>query len=75
MGFIPLHFLPFISNRSARLCVDKVWRYSLNIPAQPDGGEVTPAQLPDHMVSAVEKVPYLDGMVSSCGTEKDDTVH
>lgn len=56
-----LHFLPFMSKMS-------VSRYSLDVPAQPDGGEVAPAQLADHMVPAVEQVPDLDQMVSSCGT-------
>ncbi len=35
------------------------------VPAQPDGGEVPPAELPHHVVAAVEQVADLDRVVTA----------
>lgn len=40
--------------------------YSRHVPTEPHGGEVAPAQLPDHMVLVVEQVPDLHRVVPSC---------
>ena len=37
----------------------------LEVLGQPHGGEVAPAQLPDHVVSVVEEVTNLDRVVAS----------
>ena len=39
--------------------------FILEVPAQPDSTEVTPAQLPDDVVSVVEEIANLDRMVAS----------
>lgn len=41
-------------------------KYSRHVPTEPHGGEVAPAQLPDHMVLVVKQVPDLHRMVPSC---------
>lgn len=46
--------------------------YSRHVPTEPHGGEVAPAQLPDHMVLVVEQVPDLHRVVPSCN--KTDVV-
>lgn len=33
------------------------------VQAHPDGGEISPAELGDHLVSSVEDIAYLDGVV------------
>jgi hypothetical protein len=40
--------------------------YSPEIPAEPDGGEVAPAQLPYHVIPPVEQVANLHHMVAAC---------
>lgn len=42
----------------------------LKVPAKPDGGEVTPAQLSDNMISAIEEVSYFYWVVSSYKQKK-----
>ena len=37
-----------------------------DVPAEPDGGEVTPAQLPEDLVPVVEGVTDLDWVVAAC---------
>ena len=39
---------------------------SPEVPAEPDGGEVSPAELPGHLVPGVEDVPDVDWMVAAC---------
>jgi hypothetical protein len=34
--------------------------FSPEIPAEPDCGEVSPAQLPDHVIAPVEEITNLD---------------
>ena len=41
------------------------------VPAEPDSGEVTPAQLANDMVLAVEQVTDLNGVIATC--THDDT--
>ena len=43
---------------------------SPEVPAEPDGREVAPAELPGHLVPAVEDVPDVDWMVTSCRFEQ-----
>ena len=37
----------------------------LQVPAQPDSTEVPPAQFPDDVVSVVEEIANLDGMIAA----------
>lgn len=46
----------------------------LDVPGQPHSGEVAPAQLTDHMVSSIEKIPNLHMVISTC-PRKDGITH
>lgn len=46
----------------------------LDVPGQPHSGEVTPAQLTDHMVSSIKKIPNLHMVISTC-PRKDGIAH
>ena len=48
------------------VCCRRCHGYSLDVPAQPDGGEVSPAQLADHMGAPVEQVTNLHLVISTC---------
>lgn len=43
--------------------------HSLDVPAEPDGGEVAPAQLAHHVVPPIEQVPDFHGVVAAWGRE------
>ena len=43
--------------------------YSRQIPAQPNGREVTPSEFSDYVISIVEEVANLHWVVSSCKWE------
>lgn len=43
------------------------WGHSPNVPAEPDGGEVPPAQLAHHVVATVEEVPDPHWVIPSWG--------
>ena len=47
----------------------------LEVPAQPDGREVSPAQLAHDMVLVEEQVTYLHRMVSTCNTQRSSGIN
>ena len=47
------------------------WPHSRQIPAQPNGREVTPSEFSDYVISIVEEVANLHWVVSSCKRERD----
>ena len=47
------------------------WPHSRQIPAQPNGREVTPSEFSDYVISIVEEVANLHWVVSSCKRVRD----
>lgn len=45
----------------------------LQIPAEPDGGKVSPAQFPDHVVPPVKQITNIHRVVSTWNTEREET--
>ena len=48
--------------------------YLLQVPAEPDSWEMSPAQFPDHMVAAVEQISNLHRMITTCKHTSSSTV-
>ena len=57
------HHENMTTTRTALDLYDLLWVNSLDIPGQPHRGEVSPAQLTDHMVSAVKQIADLYVMI------------